>query len=43
MEKFFDEEGLFAEESFMAAVNDFLAEYEQLLQADDSSAAKKAQ
>ena len=43
VEKFFDEEGLFAEESFMVAVRDFFTEYEQMLKADDSSAAKKTQ
>jgi hypothetical protein len=43
VEKFFDEEGLFAEELFMDAVRDFFAEYERMLQADDSSAAKKTQ
>ena len=42
MEKFFDEEGLFAEESFMAAVKDFFTEYEQMLQADDALSAKLA-
>ena len=28
---YFDEEGVFAEDSFMLAVKDFVAEYEQLL------------
>ena len=42
VEKFFDEEGLFAEESFMAAVKDFFTEYEQMLQADDALSTKKA-
>jgi len=32
VEKFFDEEGVFAEEDFMQVVKEFVAEYEELLQ-----------
>ena len=39
VEKFFDEEGLFAEESFMAAVKEFVGEYERLL-TDESKKSK---
>ena len=40
VELFFDEEGYFAEETFMQSVKDFVAEYEQLLR-NEAAGAKK--